>query len=1139
MTEVTLTIDGKKVTVPEGTTVLEAARKAGIDDIPTLCHDDRLKPYGSCFVCVVEQEGRSNLIPSCASPAFDDIVIHTDSPKVREARKAALELLLSNHYADCIAPCQLKCPSNVDVQGYIALIAAGEYREAVRLIKEVNPFVATCGRVCTRPCEDECRRNIFDERVSIDFLKRFASDKNESSKDVYHSQPGKSTGKKVAVVGAGPAGLSCAYYLAERGHTIEVFEAKDQAGGMLRYGIPEYRLPDDVLDAEIAKITELGVKINYNKALGKDFTIHDLKKEYDSIFIGIGTQGNRPMGIEGEDTIEGFVGGVRFLERCQDECSLRLPGKVVVIGGGNTAIDCARTALRLGADEVTLVYRRARKQMPALDIEVDEAEKEGVKFHLLANPVRAIADDNNKLKALECIKMELGEPDSSGRRRPVPIEGSEFIIEADWAIAAIGQIMDDECIEGEPEECRPDLNRWRTFDANMDTGATNIEGVFAGGDDVTGAATAIEAIAAGKKSAYAMHHYMIDGEIKAIPGEFISKKDTWGKPPEEEFAQYDKSERRHLQELPVEERLKGFMEAETGMAEEDAEFEVTRCLECGCASVFTCDLKRLSTDYDTDVETYLGGLAKYEIDDRHPFIRLDQNKCILCGRCVRICSDEVVGRNAYGFVNRGFVAAIRPELEKALIETDCESCGMCISTCPTGAIEFKAFTPKPGPWELDYIDSVCGFCSVGCDLKIGKIGNSLIGIDIPEDSFACLRGRFGSGYIVDDERIREAKIDGKKAKISEAIDKIAAELNNYDSSKVAVLVSPRLPLEDVAMAKKLANCIGTELVGSITQTTALDYDGMVVSTGNYDDIAKSDSLLFIDGIAEVSHPVIGYRINKAHFDGAKLITVGPNATKFDRTSDVRIKNARGTHAVLLGALTGDFDRVKAVEMAGIISDEIDRAEEILAKSENPVIVYTAEDTPAACYGDRALIAKLAEKYGAKVMIVTGASNTLGFKALLGKSDRLTEAIMNGEVVATISFGEDPEGFKEGALGEIIAIADFLPTATTESAKVVLPLAAFGEMSGTFINAVGDNKKMNPAFKSPHGLQNRAIMADICSALGKMIEPDEEIDIVLPKNKDDYPIDEGWFAVQEPRMPVPADSLKRYIAKLKRENKIAN
>ena len=412
MPDIKATIDGKSVTVPEGTTILEAARKLGIEDIPTLCHDERLSPYGSCFLCVVEVEGRDNLLPSCASPLMENMVVKTDSEKIREARKAALELLVSNHYADCIAPCKIACPSSVDVQGYIALIAAGEYGKAVELVKETNPMVATCGRVCTRPCEDECRRNLVDERVGIDYLKRFASDMDEKSGAPYHSEPGEKKSGKVAIVGAGPAGLSCAYYLAENGYHAEIYESKPDPGGMLRYGIPEYRLPkDEVLDVEVSRVTELGVDIHYEKTLGVDFTIGDLKKDFDAVFVGIGAQSNRPMGIEGEEDIEGFLSGVEFLERCQtDPCEL-LNGKVIVIGGGNTAIDCARTSLRKGAEEVVLSYRRSRKEMPALGLEVDAAEEEGVELNLLTNPVRAIAGQDGRLKAIELIKMALGEPD--------------------------------------------------------------------------------------------------------------------------------------------------------------------------------------------------------------------------------------------------------------------------------------------------------------------------------------------------------------------------------------------------------------------------------------------------------------------------------------------------------------------------------------------------------------------------------------------------------------------------------------------------------------------------------------------------------------------------------------------------------
>ncbi|RKZ31175.1 hypothetical protein DRQ33_07260, partial [bacterium] len=836
MANVKITLNGKEVTVDSSMTILEACKANGIDDIPTLCHDQRLEPYGSCFLCVVKVEGKENLVPSCATPVADGMKIITNNDEIRQARKSALELLLSNHYADCIAPCMIACPSNVDVQGYIAFIAAQKPGEAVRLIKETNPFVATCGRVCTRPCEDECRRNLVDEPVGIDYLKPYASDMDEASGNPYSAKKtAKSTGKNVAIVGAGPAGLTCAYYLAINGHSVEVFEKKPNHGGMLRYGIPQYRLPGEVIDTEISKIAQLGVKIHYNKALGRDFTIAELKKEYDAVFIGIGCQKNRPMGIEGEDTIQGFLSGIDFLEQCETGTCKILPGKVVVVGGGNTAIDCARSSLRMGADGVVILYRRTRKEMPAHDMEIEEAEKEGVKFEFLAAPVKAIADDNGKLKALECIRMELGEPDASGRRRPVKIPGSEFIVECDWAFAAIGQLMDDSIIENEPEDTRPELNRWRTFQVDESTGATNIEGVFAGGDDVTGAATAIEAIAAGKKSAYAIHSYLRGEGIKSIPEEFISKKDIWGKPPKQEFEHFEHIDKQKMPVEPVDERIKDFREVEKGFTDEQAMLESSRCLECGCTSVYTCELKKYATQYDATPEIYLGEVKKDKVDERHPFIRIDMNKCILCARCIRMCSDEVVGANALGFVKRGFDTKMKPALEKPLAETTCESCGMCIATCPTGALEMKSYTPKPGPWQLQYVDTTCGYCSAGCQLKIGKVADLLVEIDIPNspDAFACFRGKFGAGYINSEHRIIRPSVNGTNVDYDTAFSQITDELSKVDKSKVAIFVSPRFTCEEMTMANNLAQGLGTKLVGSLAQIVDDHNPGLNFSTGNY------------------------------------------------------------------------------------------------------------------------------------------------------------------------------------------------------------------------------------------------------------------------------------------------------------------
>ena len=285
MTEqVTVTINGKKINARNDQTILDVIREHGIADIPTLCYDPKLPPYGSCYLCVVEVEGVAKLIPSCDSRVGNGMVIHTHNERIRNARKTALELLLSNHYADCTAPCKQTCPAGVDVQGYIALMAAGKHREAVRLIKETNPLPLVCGRVCVRECEVACRRNLVDEAVGIDYLKRYATDID--IEDPWTPEIVAPNGKRVAVVGGGPAGLTCAYYLALRGFSVTLFEQAPKLGGMLRYGIPEYRLPKDLLDKEIDWIINLGIEVRVNTRLGKDFSLGSLKKSgYDAIFL--------------------------------------------------------------------------------------------------------------------------------------------------------------------------------------------------------------------------------------------------------------------------------------------------------------------------------------------------------------------------------------------------------------------------------------------------------------------------------------------------------------------------------------------------------------------------------------------------------------------------------------------------------------------------------------------------------------------------------------------------------------------------------------------------------------------------------------------------------------------------------------
>lgn len=479
---------------------------------------------------------------------------------------------------NCLAPCQATCPAQIDIPGYIRAIGEGKPEEAVRIIKEHNPLPLTCGRVCPHPCEDQCRRGLEGEPVNINHIKRYAADWEMAQGK--HVQPFcmPKTGKKVAIIGGGPAGLTCAYYLARLGHSPTIFEAQPHLGGMLRYGIPQYRLPKEILDFEIQGILDLGCEAKTEHALGRDFTLDSLRADgFEAIFMGLGCWNSRSMRVDGED-LEGVLPGTNMLIDRGNKKETPVGERVVIIGGGNTAMDCARTCWRLGAKEVVLLYRRSRQEMPANDIEVEEAEHEGVKFIFLAAPTKLVGE-NGKLKALEYIKMELGEPDASGRRRPVPVEGSETLIECDNVISAIGQFADLSGLEDDGLGQEIQVSRWNTIDAENAEGMTNIPGVFAGGDGVHGAATAVEAIGAGRRAARAMHLYLAEEDPNA-PGNWVTKprevvtvKDIPGAP--------EPGQRVKMPELSVDERRMNFEEVELGLTEEMARQEAQRCLQCG------------------------------------------------------------------------------------------------------------------------------------------------------------------------------------------------------------------------------------------------------------------------------------------------------------------------------------------------------------------------------------------------------------------------------------------------------------------------------------------------------------------------------------------------------------------------------
>ena len=482
----------------------------------------------------------------------------------------------------CKAACMDRCPVHTNVPGYIKLIAEGKFREAYLMNRRVNPFPSVCGRVCYAPCETACNRGQLDEPLAIRQLKMFAA--GQVNPDELPVPAIAKTGKKVAIVGAGPAGLAAANDLALQGHQVTVFESQPEAGGMLRYGIPEYRLPRETLRQEIAYIQKLGVEIRTGVQVGKDIAIADIRRDYAAVFIAAGAQGGMTLAVTGAD-LPGVIDGIRFLHAVNSAEAAPVGRIVAVIGGGNTAIDCARTAKRLGAEEVTIVYRRTRAEMPAASEEIDALEREGIKIAWLTLPTRFLANFG-RLSAIQSIAMKLGEPDASGRRRPVPVPGSEFTMMVDTAILAIGQLTEIEFAKALGLAENPN----HTLAIDRRTGATNVPGVFAGGDVVTGAAYVIDAIAAGKKAARSIGQFLNGAPVQAPADE---------KEPEllsaEEVAalhrRFPAEKRAQMRELPVAERTANFREVALGFDAQQAAQEAMRCLASkveGCIECHEC-----------------------------------------------------------------------------------------------------------------------------------------------------------------------------------------------------------------------------------------------------------------------------------------------------------------------------------------------------------------------------------------------------------------------------------------------------------------------------------------------------------------------------------------------------------------------
>jgi len=674
MSNINFILDGKNVDAQPGETILSAAARHGVE-IPTLCYNQKISHTTSCFVCLVKDKKTGKFLPSCSARPAEGQEIESSSNEVSEMRQTALGLLISEHTGDCEAPCTLACPAHAKVEEYVRAGREGNFLKSLELIKERVPLPMSIGRVCPRFCEKDCRRNVEGKPVAINDVKRIAADLFYES---YQEKLPALNGKKIAIVGAGPAGLSAAYYLRLSGYSTHVFEAMPEPGGMLRYGIPEFRLPKNTLRKEIAHFTKMGILIECGKKLGKDFSMDDLRAKFDAVILAVGSWASSSMRIEGENLAQQ---GIAWLEKIASKNwkNCENPGRTIVVGGGNTAMDCARTALRLGG-KVTVVYRRTHKEMPAEEIEIHEAMEEGVNFEFLTAPLFLTKNHQGAL-SLTCQRMALGEPDASGRRTPVPVEGSDFEIEADTVIAAIGQRT------VVPENVPASKSG---IDVNQDDlSCKNMPLVFAAGDCVTGPATVVEAVAAGRKAAIAAMD-AIEKRAHTEPKQFNVSRGHWRSLAKDDLVclrKVSEAERVQPEFISMDKRHSSFEELFDSIPAKKMSKEAERCIECSCTAKGDCMLRKHSVTYNVSPDAFQGSKPFATVDTRHEYILHDKQKCIRCGTCVKICA-EVVNKNLLALMRRGFNTMVETAFDQGL-PSYCKDCGACVKECPTGALDWK------------------------------------------------------------------------------------------------------------------------------------------------------------------------------------------------------------------------------------------------------------------------------------------------------------------------------------------------------------------------------------------------------------------------------------------------------------------
>ncbi|MCG9664558.1 formate dehydrogenase subunit alpha [Vibrio mediterranei] len=915
-------INGQTYLLRENKSILDVAKDIQVD-VPSLCsiskHDDKQ----SCDLCVVEVVGKG-IVKACETKIQDGMTIVTQSAQINNLRRQALNKIFADHNADCEAPCKVACPAHVDIQTYLHHIAQGDHHEAVKIIKDTLPMPISIGRVCPAFCEHECRRTLVDEPLAIRQLKRHAADIDLSLAEQFEPPKLPYNGHRVAIVGAGPGGLACGYYLSYQGFAVDVFESMPEAGGWLRYGIPEYRLPKDILDKEIELMCRGGMRIHTNTLLGKDIALDELTDNYEAVCLAVGATKAVNMPYPGSD-LEGCVLGVDFLKDHMTDKTFTIGKKVAVIGGGNTAIDCARTAIREGA-ETTIIYRRTRNEMPAELHEIEAAELEGVKFKFLTNPKCNLADSQGRVEHIELEIMELGEPDSSGRRRPVSTGKTETVA-FDTVISALSQKPDVEFLKSAKHPLP--LTDWGTASSDGDSMHHGYN-VYSVGDFRRGPATAIEAIADGKKAADAIERYILQGHFKPEPRAFNSHKaERLSEVRQTEYLQEKAKARAKAEQLSVEACQTTYQEVELGMSDEKAIAEAARCLECGCQANTQCDLRDYATEYKVDYrEININQRKMFPVDKTSEFIVFDANRCISCGSCVHACQTESV----HGILNFSETSH-RPSFPNGATmgDSNCVQCGACVQVCPTGALSDKRDKSHGRIEMLTPVKTICTYCGVGCrvELYVDAANNKIRYVKGDKTSpvnqgMLCVKGRFGFDFIQSEERLSTPLIrkagELVPASWDETVQYVADKLSKiksmYGSDSLAGFSSAKTTNEDnYAFQKLFRREIGTNnidhcarLCHSSTVTGLEAAFGSGAMTNDIPSIKHSDVIFIIGSDTSAAHPIIASHIKQAVADGATLIVADPKRIDMVDHAKLYVRHRPGTDVMLLNSIMHVIDK---------------------------------------------------------------------------------------------------------------------------------------------------------------------------------------------------------------------------------------